>query len=104
MSFEAIAAIGEAEARARQSRAEAAEAARAAEAAAEAAGRQAVGDAVRRAEEEIRNRRAASDAQAMAEAEALAQETENKKAVLRARAETRSDKAAALIVERIVNG
>ena len=41
---------------------------------------------------------------AAADAAELARSTENKKAAMRARAESRMDGAAALIVERIVNG
>ena len=39
----------------------------------------------------------------MTEAGELSTETENRKAALRARAEARLEKAAALVVERIVN-
>ena len=48
--------------------------------------------------------RAKSDEKAKQDAVELASDTENKKAAMRARADARMDKAAALIVERVVNG
>lgn len=51
---------------------------------------------------EVLNQKA--NEKAAADAAELARSTENKKAAMRARAESRMDGAAALIVERIVNG
>ena len=48
--------------------------------------------------------RAKSDEKAREDARQLASDTENKKAAMRARADARLGKAAALIVERVVNG
>jgi vacuolar-type H+-ATPase subunit H len=104
MSFEAITTISEAEENARRMKAQAALDAKAAEAAAAAEGRETMAAAAAKAAEEIRLSRQSSDAQAMAAAENLAAETENRKAAMLARAGGRLDKAASLIVERIVNG
>ena len=48
--------------------------------------------------------RAKSDEKAKADAETLAAETKNKEAAMRIKAKTNLDRAASLIVERIVNG
>ena len=62
-------------------------------------------DAARKkAAAEVKELRSKSDEKAKADAMALASDTENKKAAMRARADARMDKAAALIVERVVNG
>ena len=53
--------------------------------------------------DELAELRRQADEKAMTEAEGLSKETENKKAALRAKAEARLEKAAALVVERIVN-
>lgn len=58
----------------------------------------------KKAESEVRELRAKSDEKAKQDAVALASDTENRKAAMRARADARMDKAAALIVERVVNG
>ena len=87
MSFEAITTISEAEESAKRMKAEALSAAKAAEAAAELA-----------------ELRAKSDEKAKEDARQLASDTENRKAAMRARADARLEKAAALIVERVVNG
>ena len=55
------------------------------------------------ADSELAELRKQADAKAMTEAGELSTETENRKAALRARAEARLEKAAALVVERIVN-
>lgn len=104
MSFEAITAIEEAEASARRMKAEAAAAAKAAEAAAVEEGGLALESARKKAAAEVRELRAKSDEKAKHDAVELASDTENKKAAMRARADARMDKAAALIVERVVNG
>ena len=104
ISFEAITAIEQAEAQARQLKAEALAAAKAAEAAAVEEGKLAMEAARKKAESEVKELRAKSDDKAKQDAVALASDTENKKAAMRARADARMDKAAALIVERVVNG
>ena len=53
---------------------------------------------------ELAELRAKSDEKAREDARQLASDTENKKAAMRARADARLGKAAALIVERVVNG
>ena len=104
MAFEAITVISGAEEQARKSRAQAVADARTREALAETEGKALVSDAVKRAQAELREARAKSDAAAVAAAEALAGETENKLAAMRTQAEKRLDRAASLVVERIVNG
>ena len=61
-------------------------------------------EADERAVSEIKQMMNEINERAKADAEKKASETENKKAVLRVRAERNTEKAAALIVERIVNG
>ena len=53
---------------------------------------------------ELQTLRAKSDEKAKADAEKLAAETKNKEAAMRIKAKTNLDRAASLIVERIVNG
>ena len=53
---------------------------------------------------ELAELRSKSDEKAKEDALELASDTENRKAAMRARADARMDKAAALIVERVVNG
>ena len=89
MSFEAITTIRDAENRAKQIQADA-------QAAIEAA--------VGKAQRELQTLRAKSDEKAKADAEKLAAETKNKEAAMRIKAKTNLDRAASLIVERIVNG
>ena len=57
-----------------------------------------------KARQEVHDKQVQTDAKAVAAAEALAGETEQQAAKLRQAAEGRLDKAASLIVERIVNG
>lgn len=104
MSFEAITTISEAEENARRMKAKAEADAKAAEAAAQAEGKTALAAAEKKAADELKELQAKSDDKARADAEQLASDTENKKAAMRARAEARLEKAAALIVERVVNG
>ena len=101
MSFEAITTISDAENRARQIKADAQAAAAAAVEAAQAEGKAAIEAAVGKAQQELR---AKSDEKAKADAETLAAETKNKEAAMRIKAKTNLDRAASLIVERIVNG
>ena len=94
MSFEAITTISDAENRARQIKADAQAAAAAAVEAAQAEGKAAIDAAVGKAQQELQT----------ADAETLAAETKNKEAAMRIKAKTNLDRAASLIVERIVNG
>ena len=102
MSFEAITTISDAENRARQIKADAQAAAAAAVEAAE--GKAVIEAAVGKAQQELQTLRAKSDEKAKADAETLAAETKNKEAAMRIKAKTNLDRAASLIVERIVNG
>ena len=101
MSFEAITTISDAENRARQIKADAQAAAAAAVEAAQAEGKAVMEAAVGKAQQTLR---AKSDEKAKADAETLAAETKNKEAAMRIKAKTNLDRAASLIVERIVNG
>jgi V/A-type H+-transporting ATPase subunit G/H len=103
MSFNAILTISEAEENAKKIKAEADAQAKERLAAAEKAGLAAVDAAVEKAAAELKELQSKADDKARAEAESLSATTENKKASLRARAEDRIDKAAELVVERIVN-
>ena len=89
MSFEAITTIRDAENRAKQIQAD---------------GKAAIEAAVGKAQRELQTLRAKSDEKAKADAEKLAAETKNKEAAMRIKAKTNLDRAASLIVERIVNG
>ena len=94
MSFEAITTILDVEERKKQILADA----QAAE------GKAAIEAAVGKAQRELQTLRAKSDEKAKADAEKLAAETKNKEAAMRIKAKTNLDRAASLIVERIVNG
>ena len=72
-------------------------------AAAENAGKLAVDAAVVKADSEIQELRRQAEEQAKALAEELSVEAAKKKAALRADAQAKLEKAAALVVERIVN-
>ncbi len=104
MSFKAIATISEAEESARKEKATAVATAREAALRAQEEGEALIRDAEKRAAEEARKRGAETDAAAQAESENLSEGVENKKAAMRARAESRLQKASSLIVERIVSG
>lgn len=104
MSFEAITMINQAEESAKKGRAQVLADSKAAEAAAVEAGKAAVEAAVANARQQVQTMQGELEAQANAAAKALASETENQKAAMRACAEGKLDQAAALIVERIVNG
>lgn len=104
MSFEAITTIRDAENRAKQIQADAQAAAAAGVEAAQAEGKAAIEAAVGKAQRELQTLRAKSDEKAKADAEKLAAETKNKEAAMRIKAKTNLDRAASLIVERIVNG
>jgi len=103
MSFEAITSIAEAEQKAKQTVAEAEAKAKQMIVDAENAGKAAVEAAVVKADSEVAELRRQADEKAVADAEKLSSDNENKKAALRAKAETKLEKAANLVVERIVN-
>lgn len=103
MSFEAITGIAQAENEAKAIVADAEAKAKQMVSDAESTGKAAVEAAVARAESELKELRRQADEQAMDEAGGLSGDVETKKAVLRAKAEARLEKAAALVVERIVN-
>lgn len=104
MSFEAILTISEAEESAKRRIAAAQAAAKTAQADAVAEGESAMLAAAQRAADELLQLRTKSDEKAKADVEQLASGTENKKAAMRAHSEARMERAADLIVERIVNG
>jgi len=103
MSMDAIKIIAEAEEEARQAHLHAREKAARSVADAEKAGEEAVAATLARAELEIAGLKRLSDQKATERAVELASTTANRQATLRARAEGRLEKAAALIVERIVS-
>ena len=102
MYVETIVAISETEEKARRMKAEAALDAKRSIAEAKMRGEAMVEEAIKRAEAELAEMSKESDEAAMAAARDLAHSGDNKKAVMRARAEKRMDDAVALIVERIV--
>ncbi len=103
MSLEAIETISKAEENAKKRKAEAALEAKRSVTAAETAGKAAMEAARKKAVEELATLNAKADGKAKADAMELASNTENKKASLRVRAESRLAQAADLIVERIVS-
>ena len=102
MSLEAIKSISEAEEEARQAKLRAHQKSREIIEEAEKAGREKIALSVARAESEIADLKRTADQKAAEQAVELASTTANRQATLRARAEGRFDKAAQLIVERIV--
>lgn len=103
MYLDSIVSVSETENRMRQMKAEAASGAKKRIADTKAAGEAMVAEAIEKAEAELAEMLRAGDEQAKNDAREKAAANENKKAVMRARAENRMDKAVALIVERIVN-
>lgn len=103
MSLEAITTITEVEEKVKQMKADASAGAKRAIAEAQANGEEAIASAVKKAEAEIAELMRKAEEKARADASGLAENNENKKAAMRARADARLDKAAELIVERIVN-
>ena len=87
----------------RRMRADAAAAAKQSIAEARESGEKLVAEAIRKSAEEIGELAKQSDEKAKADALALAGTNENRKAVMRAKAESKAEQAVALIVERIVN-
>ncbi|MCM1149154.1 MAG: hypothetical protein NC319_03565 [Butyricicoccus sp.] len=103
MSHEAIAAITGTEEKVRQMKADALAEAKRSVAQAQALGEEAIASAIKKADAEIAELMKKAEEKATADASELAQSNENRKAAMRARADVRLDKAAELIVERIVN-
>ncbi len=87
----------------RKMRADAAAAAKQRIAEARENGEKLIAEAVRKSAEEINELARQSDEKAKADAVALAGSNENRKAVMRAKAESKAEQAVSLIVERIVN-
>ena len=103
MSLEAMETLAASEEQVRRMRADAAAAARQSVADARESGEKLIADAVKKAAEEVEALARQSDEKAKANALDLAGNNENRKAVMRAKAESRAEQAADLIVERIVN-
>ena len=103
VSFEAIKTISEAEEAVHRRKAEAQSEAKREIAQAEAAAAEALKAARAKAAAELKELSHKADEKSKAAAMELATSTENRKAALRVRAESRLDEAAGLIVERIVN-
>ena len=104
MSLEAIKAISEAEEKARAAKTEATALSKKLIAEAEEKAALEVQDAKRKAEEEILDLRRKAALKVNEDATELARKTENRKASMLVKAESRMDKAVSLVVERIVNG
>ena len=103
MSREALETLAASEELVRRRRADAAAAAKQRGAVARADGEKRIAEAIRRASEEVSQLSKQADEKAKADAMALADNNENRKAVMRAKAESRAKQAVDLIVERIVN-
>ena len=103
MSLAAIREISEAEEKARTAKAEAAALSKKLIAEAEENGSLSVNDAIKKAEEEIRDLKHRAEEKAGEDAKELARKTENRKASMLVKAESRMDKAVSLVIERIVN-
>ena len=103
MSLEAIKSISAAEDEARQAVLQAQQKAQKSIEEAEKAGKESIASMAQRAELEIAQLKRAADQKAEEQAIELASTTANRQATLRARAEGRIDKAAQLIIERIVS-
>ncbi|MEF9970926.1 MAG: hypothetical protein RRY47_01200 [Oscillospiraceae bacterium] len=102
MSLEAIKQISEAEEAAKKAKAEATVAAKKTIEQAGEAGKAAVENAKKKAEDELLELRKKANEKARAEATELARNTENRKAAMLVKANSKFDKAAALVIERIV--
>ncbi len=103
MSLEAMEMLAASEERVRRMRADAAAAAKQSIADAREAGEKLVAEAISKSAEEVDALARQSDEKAKADALELAGSNENRKAVMRAKAESRAGQAVGLIVERIVN-
>ena len=95
--------LAAAEENVRRMRADAAAAAKQSIADAREKGERLIAEAIRKSTEEIGELARQSDEKAKADAMELAGTNENRKAVMRAKAESKSAQAVGLIVERIVN-
>lgn len=104
MSFDAITGIAQAEDAAKVAVSFAEAQARQMVADAEAAGREKIKAALEKADRELAQLRKKSEEKVSDNTVSLSGKTDSKKAVLRAAAEARLDRAAALVAERIVNG
>ena len=104
MSFEAIETLNEVEEKVKRMRADAAAAAKQEALNTRKKGEQLVAEAIANADKEVKEQMRQAEDKATNNARALAETNENRKAVLRARAEARMDSASAFVVERIVNG
>ena len=103
MSFEAVSLITQAESEAKTLVAEAEARAKQMLSDAENDGHAAVTAAMEKAERELAELKKQAGSKAVEQAEILSESTENSKAELRAKAEQQIDRAAELVVERIVN-
>ena len=103
MSLDAIKRVSAAEEEARQAKLLAQQKAQLAFEEAEKKGKETIASMSIRAESEIAQLKRAADQKAADQAVELKSTTDNRQATVRARAEGRLDKAAKLIVERIVN-
>ena len=103
MSLEAMETLAASEELVRRMRADAAAAAKQSIADARESGEKRIAEAISKAAEEIEALARQSDEKAKADALELAGSNENRKAVMRAKAESRADQAVSLIVERIVS-
>lgn len=104
MSFDAITGIAQAEDAAKVAVSFAEAQAKQMVADAEAAGREKIKAAIEKADRELAQLRKKSEEKVSDNTVSLSGKTDSKKAVLRAAAEARLDRAAALVAERIVNG
>ena len=103
MPIEVISAISEAEDKARTAKTEAIALSKKLIAEAEESGRLAVENAKKKAEDEIRDLWRKAGDKAKEEALELSRNTENRKATMTVKADSRADKAVNLVIERIVN-
>jgi len=104
LSFDAIETLNGVEERVKRMRADAAAEAKQNAANARKKGEQLVAEAIANADREVKEQLRLADEKARTAARALADNNENRKAALRARADARMDSASAFVVERIVNG
>ena len=104
MSLEAIKEISEAEENSRAAKAEALAISKRLISEAEEDGKRSVTAAVGKAEDELRELRRTTDEKAASDAKELFRKTENRKASMLVKAESRMDSAVSLVTERIVNG
>ena len=103
MPFEAIEALEQAETTVRNMLSDAAAQAKQRIASVREEGERSVEEAVRKADAELAELSRGADEKAKASARALADNNANRKAAMLAKAEARAEKAAAFVVERIVN-